>query len=83
MGRARLVFLTGRTSVDVVFREFFYSSAFVCLAKEVHHVGNAMVFCKHFFIVILPLVNTKGSGQEVGWYMMLARNVLKFKVKLH
>ena len=35
----------------------------------------------HFFIVILPLVNTKGSGQEVSGDVMLAGNMSKFKVE--
>ena len=37
----------------------------------------------HIFIVILPLANTKGSGQEVGRDVMLARDVLKFEVEFH
>ena len=35
----------------------------------------------HVFIVILPLVNTKGSGQEVGRDVTLARDMSEFKVK--
>ena len=35
----------------------------------------------HIFIVILPLVNTKGSGQEVGGDVTLAWDVSKFEVE--
>ena len=35
----------------------------------------------HIFIVILPLVNTKGSGQEVGGNVTFARDVSKFEVE--
>ena len=35
----------------------------------------------HVFIVILPLANTKGSGQEVGGDVMLAGDMLQFEVK--
>ena len=36
----------------------------------------------HIFIVILPLVNTKGSRQEVGGDVTLAGDVSKFEVEL-
>ena len=35
----------------------------------------------HVFVVILPLVDTKGSGQEVGGDVTLARDVSKFEVE--
>ena len=35
----------------------------------------------HPFVVILPLVNTKGSGQEVSGDMTLAGDMLKFEVE--
>jgi hypothetical protein len=35
----------------------------------------------HIFIVSLPLANTKGSGQEVGRNVVLARDVSKFEVE--
>jgi hypothetical protein len=35
----------------------------------------------HIFVVILPLVNTKGSGQEVGGDVTLAGDVSKFEVE--
>jgi hypothetical protein len=35
----------------------------------------------HVFVVILPLVNTKGSGQEVGGDVSFAWDVSKFEVK--
>jgi hypothetical protein len=35
----------------------------------------------HIFIVTLPLVNTKGSGQEVGGDVTFARDVSKFEVE--
>jgi hypothetical protein len=35
----------------------------------------------HIFIVVLPLVNTKGPGQEVGGDVTLARDMSKFEVE--
>ena len=35
----------------------------------------------HIFIVILPLANTKGSGQEVGRDVALAGDMSKFEVE--
>ena len=35
----------------------------------------------HVFIVLLPVVNTKGSGQEVGGDVAFARDVSKFEVE--
>jgi hypothetical protein len=32
-------------------------------------------------IVILPSINTEGSGQEVGRYVLLAGDVLEFEVE--
>ena len=37
----------------------------------------------HVFIVILPLANAKGSGQEVGGDVTLAGDVSKFEVEFH
>ena len=35
----------------------------------------------HVFVVILPLVNTKGLGQEIGRDVTFARDVSKFEVE--
>ena len=35
----------------------------------------------HVFIVVLPLVNTKGSRQEVGGDVTLARDMSQFEVE--
>ena len=46
-----LVFLASCTFVDIFFCKFFHPSAFICLAEEMGHVGNARVFYKQVVVI--------------------------------
>ena len=50
---AWFVFLAGHASMDVVFCKFLHFSAFVSLAKEVCHVGDAGVSSEWVVVVQL------------------------------
>ena len=50
---AGFVFLTDYAPTDIVFSEFFHSSAFISLAKEMGHVRDPGVACEWMVVVQL------------------------------